>query len=725
MTLSTERIAGACARHPWTTLGIWLSALVLAAGSIGALLELTTEGQVTSNPESERGYAAIGSHFPPDPTAEYVNEFIVIRSERLTIDEPVFRRKVTDILDEVLASGVAHNATTYYETGDPSLVAPSRRATLIPIGIQGDGEVAAERLIAIVQEADSESFDVTISGEWTLDRDVNKILDEDLKTGEFYFGIPAALVILVFVFGALVAAVLPLVIALFSIVIALGLSALIGQAFDLSVFLVIMLTVMGLAVATDYALFVLSRYREERAAGRAKLEAITASGGTASRAVVFSGMAFVLAMSGLLLIPETVLRSLGVGAITVGLVSMIAALTLLPALLGILGDRVNALRIPLLGRSVENAGREGRFWPAVARAVMRRPAISAALSTALLLLAAAPVLDLRLSTAGIRSLPDDVPSKQGFIALEEEFGVGTVDSVLIAVEGNVTREPVRSAVDELVARLRADPLLRAPELELSPDRQLARIEAFLVGDSRDRKAIEVVERIRGSDVPLAFEGVEAAVYVTGETAEEIDYRGLTRTWLPRIFVFVLGLSFILLTVAFRSIVLALKAILLNLLVVGAAYGLMVLVFQKGVGNELFGFMKVEAVTPWAPLFLFAVVFGLSMDYHVFLLTRIREHYLRTRDTREAVAHAVGTTARVITGAALIIIAVFAGFASGDLVETQQVGFGVGVALLIDATLVRCVLVPATMTLLGAWNWYLPGWLAWLPDPHVEHETDAA
>jgi RND superfamily putative drug exporter len=187
-------------------------------------------------------------------------------------------------------------------------------------------------------------------------------------------------------------------------------------------------------------------------------------------------------------------------------------------------------------------------------------------------------------------------------------------------------------------------------------------------------------------------------------------------------VFVLGLSFILLTIAFRSVVLPLKAILLNLLVVGAAYGLMVLVFQKGVGNELFGFHKVEAVTPWAPLFLFSVVFGLSMDYHVFLLARIRERYLRTRDTREAVAHAVGTTARVITGAALIIIAVFAGFASGDLVETQQVGFGVGAALLIDATIVRCVLVPASMTLLGRWNWFLPSWLGWLPDPHVEHET---
>jgi RND superfamily putative drug exporter len=209
--------------------------------------------------------------------------------------------------------------------------------------------------------------------------------------------------------------------------------------------------------------------------------------------------------------------------------------------------------------------------------------------------------------------------------------------------------------------------------------------------------------------------------VTGETAEEIDYTELMDFWLPRIIAFVLALSFLLLTIAFRSIVLPLKAILLNLLSVGAAYGLLVLVFEKGIGNELLGLRETDAVTTWVPLFLFTVLFGLSMDYHVFLLSRIRERYLRTGDNEEAVAHAVSTTARVITGAALIVIVVFTGFASGEIAESQQVGFGVGVALLIDATVVRCVLVPASMKLLGAWNWYLPRWLRWLPDPHVEHE----
>jgi putative drug exporter of the RND superfamily len=423
-----------------------------------------------------------------------------------------------------------------------------------------------------------------------------------------------------------------------------------------------------------------------------------------------------------LLVPDSVLRSLGVGALTVGLVSVLAALTLVPALLGLLGDRVNTLRVPLLGRAVDSAGKEGRFWSQIARAVMRRPVVSLVASVVVLLAAAAPVVDLRLSQPGLRSFPDEAPSKAGFLALEEEFGVGTVDSTLVVVEGDLSRDDeLRTAVRELVDTLGADPSFRNAEVEISPDRRLALVEALVVGDSRDARALAAVRQLREHDVPAVFDELDARVFVTGETAEELDYTALMTDWLPRIIAYVLVLSFVLLTVAFRSVVLSLKAILLNLLSVGAAYGLMVLVFQHGIGNELFGLRETNLVSTWVPLFMFTVLFGLSMDYHVFLLSRIRERYLRTGDNEEAVAHAVATTARVITGAALIIIVVFAGFASGDLSETQQVGFGVAVALLIDATIIRCVLVPASMTLLGKWNWYLPSWLGWIPDPHIEHE----
>ena len=724
MTLSTEGIARACARRPWITLGVWVLALIVGLAMIVALLELTSEGELTSNPESEQGYDAIDRHFPPNPDDEYVDELVLVRSERLTVDDSAFRTKVEEVLEQLRASGFAHNATSIYESRDEALVSEDRSAALIPVGLQGDCEDGGAKLIAISQAADRGDFDVHVSGECSADADLNKILDEDLKTGELYFGLPAALLILVLVFGALVAAVVPLVVAVFSIGIALGVAALFSQGFDLSVFLFQMTTVMGLAIATDYGLFIVSRYREERAIGRrTELDAIGASGATASRAVLFSGMAFVLAMSGLLLVPDSILRSLGVGAITVGLVSVLAALTLVPALLGLLGDRVNAVRVPFLGRAVDSTGKEGRFWSRIARAVMRRPVVSLVASLVVLLAAAAPVLDLRLSQPGLRSFPDSAPTKAGFLALEEEFGVGTVDSVLVVVEGDAESSPLRAAVGGLVRELESNPAFREPEVEVSRDGQAALVEALVAGDSRDETAIDAVKELRRSTVPDVFGAVDARVLVTGETAEEIDFAALMTDWLPRIIAFVLALSFVLLTVAFRSVVLALKAILLNLLSVGAAYGLMVLVFQHGIGNELFGLRETGLVSTWVPPFLFAVLFGLSMDYHVFLLSRIRERYLQTGDNTEAVAHAVATTARVITGAALIIIVVFAGFASGDLSETQQVGFGVAVALLIDATVIRCVLVPSSMTLLGKWNWYLPSWLGWIPDPHIEHEAE--
>jgi putative drug exporter of the RND superfamily len=428
-------------------------------------------------------------------------------------------------------------------------------------------------------------------------------------------------------------------------------------------------------------------------------------------------------MTGLLLVPDTIFRSLATGAILVGLVSVLAALTLLPALLGLLGDRINALRLPVIGRSAQaGTAREGRVWSGVVRGVMRRPVITLVVSVSLLLALAVPVLDLQSGFVGVRTMPDRFPSKQGFLALEEEFGAGTVDTAEVVVDGDVTSRAERAAIQRFVQRLDADPALRRPDVDYHPEERLAQIEALLVGDSRDDRAYDAVRRVRNEYVPETFDGVDARALVTGETAEGIDYFALVRHWTPIVFTFVLGLSFILLTVAFRSIVVPAKAILLNLLSVGAAYGLLVLVFQKGFGNELFGFQQVGAIEAWVPLFLFSVLFGLSMDYHVFLLSRIRERFVRTGDNTDSVAHGVASTARMVTGAALIIIAVFSGFARGDLVMFQQMGFGVAIALLLDATLIRSVVLPASMKLLGDWNWYLPSWLGWLPDLHIEGES---
>jgi putative drug exporter of the RND superfamily len=702
----TQRLALAAARHPKRTVAAWLVAVVVSIGLVGAFLgdSLSGEARQLNNPESEQAYQLIGERVPPEP-GEFTTDVVLIRSGSVETRDAPFQAKVDDVFAVLQQTpGVANFVD------DPA--GETGHAVVFEVGLED--EAAAGNVVEALKPLDDERFDVYATGEWTVERDFQELSQDDLEKGELQFGLPVALIVLLLVFGAVVAGLVPLVLALVAITTALGLTAIVGIAFDLSIFTVNMLTGMGLALGIDYSLFVVSRFREERSNGREQLDAIAATGATASRAVLFSGIAFVVAMFGLLLIPQTIFRSLAVGAILVGITSVLAALTLLPAVLSLLGDRVNALRIPLIGRGAERGtGAEGRFWGAVVRAVMRRPVISLVLSVGFLLALALPILEYKTGEAGIRTLPDRFESKQGFNALEREFGVGTTDSVEVVVDGPVSRPATRAGIERLETEIRSNRGFRQVEATLYPDRNLALIEALPVGDSRDDRALDAVRALRQEEVP------DARVLVTGETAESIDYYALTDRWLPIVIAFVLGLSFILLTIAFRSIVVALTAIALNLLSVGAAYGVLILVFQEGFGNELFGFQQVDFIEAWVPVFLFAVLFGLSMDYHVFLLSRIRERYVKTGDNDTAVARGIGSTARLITGAALIIIAVFSGFALGDLVAFQQMGFGVAVSLLLDATVIRSVILPATMKLLGERNWYLPRRLEWLPDFHVE------
>jgi uncharacterized membrane protein YdfJ with MMPL/SSD domain len=713
--LSTTRLARACDRHPWRTLGMWGVVLVLSIVAIGALLgnSITTDADVTADTESKRGYELIGERLP-DPN--YVDELIVVRSERATVDDPDFDRFVADIPPREDARII----------GDPQ-PSEDRHALLIPIQLTEDPSDRIEGVIEAVRRADAHpAFDVAITGEFTLDRDLMERSQKDLEEGELYFGLPAALVILVLVFGAVVAGLVPVLLALVSIVVALALTALLGQVSPLSFFVVNMISGMGLALGIDYSLFIVSRYREERRHGRARHEAIESTAATSSRAVFVSGMVFVVSMLGMVLVPDTIMRSLAVGAILVGIASVAAALTLLPAVLSVLGNGVNALRVPIVGRAAEaGTAREGRFWRSVIRAVMRRPGLSLAVVAALLLAAASPVLTLNTGTAGVSTLADEFESKRGFLALERDFAGGQTDPVLVVVDSDVDTAAVRAALARLRERMGAIGAFGPSSVRVEPERNIALVSAPVEGDPTRNRAREAIETLRNDAIPQAFAGADAEVLVTGRTAEEVDYSGVIGFWMPIVFAFVLAVTFLLLTVVFRSIVVAAKAMVLNLLSVGAAYGLLVLVFQHGVGAGLLGFQQVDAVEAWVPLFLFSVLFGLSMDYHVFILSRIREGYLATGDTEDAVAHGVASTARLITGAALIIIAVFVGFATGELVMFQQMGFGVAVALAIDATLVRSVLLPAAMKLLGARNWYLPRWLEWLPRLGVERPVAEA
>jgi uncharacterized membrane protein YdfJ with MMPL/SSD domain len=722
VSISTDGLARACAGHPKRTLAAWLVAVLVSFVVIALLLgdALTSDGDVTSNPESKQAESLIHESFPPEPTP---SEIVVVRSDRYTVDEPAFQAKLRTLGERGAALGVVADAQSYYTSDDQSLVSKDRHATMVLVVTRGD-EVAP--LVDLVTSEDgNDGFQVSITGSLTADADFEKLSEEDLQKGELFIGLPAALIILVLVFGAVVAGLVPVLLALLSIVIAVALTALVGQAFEVSFFVVNMITAMGLALGIDYALFILSRFREERGRGLEKVDAIVASGATASRAVLFSGMAFVLAMCGMLLVPDTILRSLALGAILVGIVSVFAALTLLPAVLSLLGDRVNALRIPVIGRrAINSAGSEGRFWSAIVGGVMRRPLLCLVAATALLLAVAVPVLSINTGFSGLSTLPDRFPSKQGFDALNRDFPGTGVDPAQIVIQGDVSSTGVRSAIEQLTSSLADQDEFGPATQAVSEGGDTVLLSVPVAGDADSPEATAAVRHLRADLIPQAFGELGTTVLVGGATAESVDYFAIVGGWLPIVFAFVLGLSFILLTIAFRSIVIPAVAIALNLLSVAAAYGLLVLVFQKGVGNDLFGFQQVDTIEAWVPLFLFSVLFGLSMDYQVFLLSRIKERYSQTGDTTGAISFGVGSTARLITGAALIIIAVFSGFAAGDLVMFQQMGFGVAVALLVDATVVRTVLVPASMKLLGDRNWYLPSWLGWLPDVHVEGHAAA-
>ena len=483
-----------------------------------------------------------------------------------------------------------------------------------------------------------------------------------------------------------------------------------------------MITMIGLAVGIDYTLFIVQRFREERAKGHPVREAVARAGDSATRAVFFSGLTVVIALAGLLYMPETVMRSMGMGAILAVLAALLAAVTLLPAVLGLLGDRINRLRVPGTSRSHYREG-GGRFWHWVTGVVTARPLVTVVLAGGLLLALAAPYLNISTGSNFIGSLPEDSNSLHAFEIVTDEFDTGAFPTTIVVSADDMSVQPIEDGINGVVDYLAANPIFGETTVEVSEDNRLVVIEAVMKLDPSSDAASGELETLRNTVIPDAFADAEAEVRVTGVAAQGADYVEVLNERTPIIFAFVLGLSFLLLMVVFRSIVVPLKAIILNLLSVGAAYGLLVLVFQEGIGADLLGFRTSDVIEAWVPLFLFAVLFGLSMDYHIFLLTRIKERYDVTGDNRESVAYGLGSTGAIITGAALIMVAVFGGFAAGDLVMFQQMGFGLAIAVILDATIVRSVLVPASMALLGDRNWYLPRWLHWLPKIHIEGRPD--
>ncbi len=711
----TQRMAAASSRRPRRTLAIWGLLVLVALVLVGTSLKgLTTGAHVVGTTQSSQAEAlyneVVGSasHKPTD--------VIVVSSKSSTAGDQNFKALVGRLETKVGTSPGITNVVANLASGSP-LVSPNRHAALISLTAATDTDI--KPVVRAVQSAsDSGGFSVAVTGVHTVGNDFNTLSTSDLRNGELDFGLPISIVVLLLVFGAVVAGLMPMLMALLSIIVGLGIATLVGEEFHLSIFIINMMTGMGLALGIDYSLFIVSRFREERAGGLDKQAAIQRTAATASRAVLFSGTTFVIALLGMFFVPTNLLRSMAAGAVIVGVVSVAAALTLLPAMLHLLGDRVNSLRPPFVGKRLGSTDSgESRIWRTFIEGVLRHRVVMLTLTVGVLVALAVPLLGIHIGQSGVATLPNDLPSKQGYVAEQYYFPNQAPYPVEIVADGGGAR--TQGDLSKLEAVLAGDPRFGSGTIQASANGKVLALTVPIRGDVVSSPDVAAVRQLRSDVIPSIFRGSHANVYVGGQTAETADYFSAVSAPTPYVLLFVLGLSFILLLLAFRSIVIALVSILLNLISVGAAYGLLTLVFIHGVGAGFFGFQKVTAIDAWVPLFLFSVLFALSMDYQVFLMSRIKERYDETRSTTEAVVGGVASTAKIITGAALIIVVVFSGFARGQLDMFQQMGFGVAVALLLDATLIRSIVLPCTLSLLGEHSWYLPRWLNWLPRVEID------
>jgi len=724
----TESLARACARRKWWTVGIWGVALVLSVLAMTNWLSgaLVTEATFSANPESMEAYNLMNDRLGITE-ATTMDEMIIVRSDTLTVDDPAFAAQVNGIYAELMAMGpdVAQDGITWFMMPIPTLVSLDRHATMIPFKMPIENYERVTDIYALGDKYNGGEFQVYHTGNAAFMEDNMALSESTMGTGEMV-GIGVALIVLALVFGALAAAVMPVLLSIGAIVIAMGLTAVVGQMMDLTFMITSMITMMGLAVGIDYSLFILTRFREERVNGLEKMDAIGKAGSTANRAIFYSGLTVMLALTGLVIFPLSIFISMGIGALLVVFAAIAASMTLLPALISIFGDKVNSLRIPFIPqiRKIQpNEKAATGFWAWITRTVTKQPVVSLIIAVAVLGAAIVPFFDKISGMSGISAMPDYLPSKQGYMVLQRDFHVGLDSPTTIVVDGDVNAPEAQAAIAALEAKLTADAEFAAVIVTPYPDLNMSVINARMIGDTMTPEAKATVVKIRDQYIPATFSGTDARAMVTGESAFMVDYDQITSEYTPVIFILVLSLSFVVLLLAFRSIVIPVTAILMNLLSVGASYGLIVLVFQKGVLADFLGFTQVASIETWLPLFLFAVLFGLSMDYQVFLLSRVREHYLQHKDNTAAVSFGLRSTGKLITGAALIMVAVFSGFALGDMVMMQQMGFGLAIAIFLDATIVRCVIVPATMKLLGKANWYLPKWLEWLPKIGLGEQSD--
>jgi uncharacterized membrane protein YdfJ with MMPL/SSD domain len=736
MRLNIAARAGRWSAAHWKTATFGWIAFVVLAVVLGGAVGTKTLGEGDSPGESGRMEKILEEGFERP-----AGESVLVQSDSVTVQNPSFVDAVDDVVAAVSAIPAAEAIRNPLEPANADLVSADGRAALVTFDIRGPPEDAVDKIdpfLAAVDEAKAAHSELFIGtfGEASADKEINERVGEDLgKAG--LLSLPVTIIILVVAFGALVAAGIPLLLALTSVIAAMGLLALPSQVLPVDENVSAVVLLIGLAVGVDYSLFYLKREREERAAGRSEKAALEAAAATSGRAVLISGLTVMVAMAGMFLTGDPAFSSFAMATILVVAIAVLGSLTVLPALLSRLGDRVNMARVPLLQRlqrppkvdarpesALADSGlaqrQGGRFWGWMVDRTMRRPKLAAALSAGVLVALALPALGMKTVDPGVDALPQDLSAVQVYNRLQTAFP-GEQAPAVVVVRAPAIDGDVEDAIRELRRQAVASGAAHEPiSTEVNADRTVARIELPIAGNGADSASYDALATLRNEIVPATVGGIQGVdAGVTGETAGSKDFTDAVRGKAPLVFAFVLGLAFLLLLVSFRSVVIAIKAITLNLLSVAAAYGVLVLVFQHGLGKELLGFEYTEGVMAWLPVFLFVILFGLSMDYHVFILSRIREAYDGGMRTEDAIAHGIKTTAGVVTSAAIVMVFVFSIFATLSLIMMKQFGVGLATAVLIDATIVRGVLLPATMKLLGEWNWYLPRWLHWLPKVKLE------
>ena len=791
--MSLNAIVGFCAKRPFLVIAVWVAVLLSSFYLSATYIEDALSGGQGSTVDQESVLArklkdeklslpnAVldGKDASSEQQMQESGEqsgsdnLLIVSSSKYIFPSDEYMSALNEYFEtvqqEINNNGINQSIgtfTDYYPT-------PSEDGSTLMIPAPFVDSSLVGPLAHLNEELSNGDFGFYFVGFESINHTFQELAEKDLVTGET-IGISVAIIILALVFGSVVSAIIPIILALVAISISLGIISVMGQFVDLNDFVPNIVSMMGLAVGIDYCLFILSRYREERATGLEKIEAIVRTGSSAGRAVMFSGLTVVLALLGMFIIPEKTFQAFGVGATVVVFVAVFAGVTLLPALIGLMGDKVNLVYVHrkftllafaigflaiaftlgvgpnlliasglvmgilillsiaqnfgiasnFLTPKIQSQTNEGGFWNAITIQVMRRPVISMVLAAGFLTFLGYFYFDLEKGQTGISALPDDQAVKIGFTLLDEKFGFGSNETANIAIDADIQSESIKNAIAKLDEALANDVGFLAPEISLYSSVNFAELSSRIPGDPQDMTALNSISRLRNDLIPNAFSGIpssEYMVYVGGTTADTVDAVEMTDDYFPIVLGLVLTLSFLLLLFAFRSITISIASIVMNLLSVAASYGLLVLVFQYGFLIDVFGFVQVDQLEFWLPLFMFSILFGLSMDYHVFMLSRIKENFDETGSASDSVAFGLRRTASIITGAALIMVAVFGGFALGDLSIFQPMGFGLGAAVLIDATIVRSILVPSVMKLLGTKAWYLPSWLNWIPNISIEGE----